>query len=140
MLLVRQPSLVFVFGSLLLAVVGCTPTQQKENRVAKAEPKVNPPMTGKAAAERDIAVGTLRLKLYGKPSDHAFAKADLLKERLGVELELMGCVITDEESNNSDEYNEVMTQEIARRFGPNALQEIDSDARQLMNRRRGDVQ
>jgi hypothetical protein len=95
---------------------------------------------GEAEAERDIKAGTLKRKEYGYPPRWAGLWSDLMKERLGVELELVGdCVVTDEVRANAKGYNRRMNQEIERRFGPGAVEALFQEAREKHEATRADA-
>jgi hypothetical protein len=112
---------ILLLGALLLSPLGC-------NR---------PDVKGEAEteAERDIAAGTLRIKTYGYPVEWIGKYRQLMHNRLGVELmTVAGCVVTEELVENVRGYNRRMKQEIAARFGPNALDDIRKEAEEEYNR------
>jgi hypothetical protein len=84
-----------------------------------------PEEVGAAEAERDIAAGILRLKTYGLPAPWFVDYQNLMKSRLGVEIKpVAGCVVTDYLTKNAGGYNRRMNEEIARRFGARAHDQI----------------
>jgi hypothetical protein len=86
--------------------------------------------SGQGAARRDIDRGHLELRGYGLPASWVPAYARLLKERLQVEYkQVAGCEVTDDLVNETDAYNAVMTAEIERRFGRDALTALRDEAR-----------
>ena len=88
----------------------------------------NPAARGSRAAKRDIRRGKLVLRGYGLPAPYYFAYVAAVQRRLGVTLEMVGgCTMREPESSEADAYNDVMKREIARRFGPNALSDIDAE-------------
>src|SRR5947208_4779012 len=70
-------ALVAHFALLVLFFVGCS---------------LSPEAKGRDEAERDIAAGKLRLEMYTYTNSVIFEYQKLLKDRLGVELVLKGCV------------------------------------------------
>jgi hypothetical protein len=85
---------------------------------------------GTAEAERDIKAGALKLKTHGYPAPWLHVWSDLMKERLGVEVEVVGdCVVTDELEANVKSYNERMNREIERRFGTGVVEALFQEAR-----------
>jgi hypothetical protein len=85
---------------------------------------------GATEAERDIKSGALKLKLSGYPVRWQSVWIGLMKERLGVEVEIAGdCVVTEELRSNIKCYNERMNREIERRFGAGVVEALFQEAR-----------
>ena len=91
--------------------------------------RANAAARGRAAAERDILEGQLRIRTYGLPSPSAGLYRELLKEKLGIDVvTVAGCVVNESLVAETDAYNTLMEAEISRRFGPDILQTIDREA------------
>ncbi|MHC4414826.1 MAG: hypothetical protein ACYS0G_06035 [Planctomycetota bacterium] len=88
------------------------------------------------AADRDIATGVLRVKLFGMPMPSDIVYQRILKERFGIEVELGGCVLPTE--YDVAPYNQRMREEIERRFGPGVLEKTQEEARRRQERRQED--
>jgi hypothetical protein len=93
-----------------LAIYFCLPSRQLNTPIWMSANDV-----GAAEAERDIKQGELKLKTFGYPSKWRPLWVDLMKERLGVEVEAVaGCVVTEELAANVKGYNQRMKREIDR--------------------------
>jgi hypothetical protein len=94
------------------------------------DPKTTWRSEGRKQAKSDIAAGKLCLKTYGLPPEWTWKYESMAKEKYGVEFDAVaGCVVNDELMERTDGYNELMLQEIKRRFGPNALEKLAEEAR-----------
>jgi hypothetical protein len=90
------------------------------------------PQDGEAEAERDIRAGKLYIKAAGLPASYFDEYAQLLHDRLRVELVLVaGCQVDSALENYLKAYNGRVEREVARRFGPNAISDIRKEAAQL---------
>jgi hypothetical protein len=88
-----------------------------------------PEEAGAAEAERDIAAGVLRLKTYGLPAHWYDDYQKMMKSRLGVEIKpVAACVVTSTLTRNVGGYNRRMEEEITRRFGAAAHDQIVAQA------------
>jgi hypothetical protein len=95
---------------------------------------------GEAEAERDITAGTLKLKEMGYLAPWADVWIDLMKERLGIEVEVVaGCVVTEELLANVKGYNRRMNQEIERQFGAGVVKALVQEAREKYEAARTDA-
>jgi hypothetical protein len=93
----------------------------------------SPEGAGAAEARRDIAAGKLRLKTYGLTAPWFGNYTNLMKSRLGVEtVSVAGCVVDDGLIRNVAGYNARMDEEIARRFGAGAHDEIVAQAQTIL--------
>ena len=80
---------------------------------------------GQAEGKRDIASGKLMLKRYGLLAPWVPPTNKQLKDRLGVETTMVaGCVVTEELVEEANGYNEIMSLEIKRRSGDDAISKI----------------
>jgi hypothetical protein len=85
---------------------------------------------GRAEAEQDLSAGKLRLKVYGLPAPWSRKYHESARKQRGVELVgVAGCLVSQELEERVAGYNEPMQQEIDRRFGPGALEELAATAR-----------
>jgi len=84
---------------------------------------------GRIEAERDMRAGRLCLKFYGfAPRSHA-AYRDLLRDRLGVEMDVVGgCVATHSQRAAWEAYNNTVVAEIERRHGAGVLERTYEEA------------
>ena len=86
---------------------------------------------GAVEARRDIQRGHLELRGYGL--QRATSYAQLLHERLNVQYKsVAGCSVSNQLQRHSNEYNEVMTREIERRFGSGVLARLADEAREAV--------
>jgi hypothetical protein len=85
---------------------------------------------GEVAAERDIKAGKMKVKFFGRPDSWRGANEKLLRDRLGIETEVHGCVGTVEEFCSGDWYNLKIGQEIVQRFGADIFDQLEELARQ----------
>ena len=85
---------------------------------------------GKAEAERDLASGHLRLQLYGRfPEPWDLEYERLCQERLGVQLEFLGDVITSHDlAGHADGYNEVVYRHLKAKHGTDVFERIEAAA------------
>lgn len=96
---------------------------------------ISPYEAGRRDAQRDIAHNVLALEAFGIPEESFPDYERLLKQKYGVSIKWVA-------SNDVPVgvlehwkgYNEVSTSEIERRFGTNALQQAQTEARQLHER------
>ncbi len=83
---------------------------------------------GRAEAERDIAAGTMKLKIYGYMA--GFRDVDRvarvnLRDQLGLELEAVNqCLIDRELAERADGYNDRIQQEVEARHGVGAIEQV----------------
>ncbi len=83
---------------------------------------------GYSEARHDLAAGYLRLKMAAVPALDKKAFEDLFRTRLGVTIvSVPGSMSSTERFGNYFAYNEVMTEEIARRHGRQALEKAYGD-------------
>ncbi|MFO0875566.1 MAG: DUF1080 domain-containing protein [Phycisphaerales bacterium] len=89
---------------------------------------------GAEEARADIGRGVLKLRTFGLPAVWAGDYHELLRTRLGVEIEgVAGCIVDERIVETTKGYNEVMRTEIARRFGAKALDQVQVDAERQWN-------
>ena len=87
---------------------------------------------GRTEAERDIAAGAMKWKIYGHMAglttgDIAFAR--LMRERYGVEVEAVAqCVVTDELVHRAEGYNARISDELDAKFGSDAVKRLRDDS------------
>ncbi|HEX4607545.1 MAG TPA: hypothetical protein VH092_05000 [Urbifossiella sp.] len=83
---------------------------------------------GRAFAERDIAAGTMRWKIYGHLAgiQDADRVAEVrLRNRFGLEVEVVAqCVLTYELKHLSDGYNDRIQQEVEARHGAGVIADV----------------
>ena len=93
----------------------------------EARPLTRAAEDGRHEAQRDIREGKLILRSYGLMAGGTSPYTRLLFERLGVRTRAVaGCVVDATIIEKTSAYNEVMKEEISRRFGAEALEEIAS--------------
>ena len=93
------------------------------------KPVDNAAIRGRFDAEQDIKAGRLILRTYGFAAGGKSTYALLLEKRLGVRMRAVaGCVVSQEILAETAAYNEVMTAEIKRRFGPRILEDLQKEA------------
>ena len=96
-----------------------------------AQPAETAAQRGTRDAHADIARGRLAFRVAGLPDVSTFAYWDLLKSRLGVEIEgVAGCIVDEEIVESLGAYNKVMEAEIKRRHGKNVLKRLREEAQQ----------
>jgi hypothetical protein len=83
---------------------------------------------GSPEAEREISLGTLKLKTFGLQADFDREYAALLKERCKVDVQYVPGEIGASEQKDIERYNRRMTQEIEKRFGAGILDRIRDEA------------
>jgi hypothetical protein len=87
---------------------------------------------GQADALKEIAEGRLALETMGLPAVWRGTYMDLLKERHGIQLRAVaGCIVNSSITGHARGFNEIMTAEIAKRFGADALDKVRTDAERL---------
>ena len=85
--------------------------------------------SGAGEARRDIERGHLELRGYGLPARCTPDYVRLLKDRAGVSyVPVAGCSVSRPLRRHTDEYNEVMTREIERRFGAGIVERLFDEA------------
>src|SRR6266576_313749 len=85
--------------------------------------------SGAQEAQQDIQRGHLELRGYGLPARWVPDYVRLLNDRLGVRFNAVaGCRVSSRLLKHSNEYNEVMTQEIERRYGTGILEKLADEA------------
>src|SRR5688500_8402589 len=90
---------------------------------------------GREEARADIEAGDLILRTYGIATSGDSPYNRLLSERLGVKVRIVGgCTPSLKTIVETTAYNDVMEAEIRRRFGSNALAEIERDAKAATER------
>jgi len=86
-------------------------------------------LNGREGAERDIAAGRVALELFVSPWGGGDRGAAILKERFGIESKV---VVADlffaGEREHAEGYNEIMREEIERRFGLGVIEQADAEA------------
>lgn len=119
-------SSMIIFGLIIgLQTCGCTVQTDSDLR-----------SQGTQEAEQDIAEGKLRLRTFGFPDVLYLEQYKLLlKEKFGAELAVVaGDVVDDRETEakiiRAKAYNARMREEIAERFGREALAAVEREARQ----------
>ena len=113
-----RPLRFFAMIVALLALLGCSDQKAKWRSEGRSE------------AEKDLAAGQLRLKIYGLPFPWDRKYREMAWERLGVELDFVaGCIVDDELVERVAGYNEPMQREIDRRHGPGAMDKLAEAAR-----------
>jgi len=111
--------LVIVVALALTSLAGCEAPKVKWRSEARAE-----------EAERDIAAGKLCLKTYGLPEHRSRKYYAMAKEKYDLDFDrVAGCFVDEQLVERVKGYNEPMLQEISRRFGPNALENLAKEAR-----------
>jgi hypothetical protein len=87
---------------------------------------------GQADALKEIAEGRLALETMGLPAVWRGTYMDLLKERHGIQLRAVaGCIVNSSITGHARGFNEIMTAEIAKRYGADALDKARTDAERL---------
>jgi len=87
---------------------------------------------GQLQAASDLRHGVATLRTYGYPAASRRAYAKLLYKRFGVRLDAVaGCVVSTALIETARGYNKVVSQAIARLYGPNALKRASQDATRL---------
>jgi hypothetical protein len=83
---------------------------------------------GRAEAERDLAAGRLCIRSYGLPPPWLGRYVARARADLGVEIEAVGgCEVDDAVVARAEGYNEIMSGELDRRFGPGALGRLTAE-------------
>ena len=103
-----RPFTLFLPAILLIAMAGCS--------------------DGSPEAEREIAIGVLKLKTIGLQADVDREYAALLKERCKLEVEYVPGNVGAKEEKDIERYNRRMTQEIEKQFGAGILAKIRDEA------------
>ena len=89
---------------------------------------------GRTDAERDIANGSMKWKIYGHfagLTDTDQLANEQLRKRLGVELEAVAqCVVTSELVERTKGYNGRIQEEVERRHGAGAIEQVWEEAAQ----------
>jgi hypothetical protein len=86
-------------------------------------------LSGQSEARNTLAGGRLELETCGLPSDWTPGYERLLLERYGIQTRTVaGCIVTDQILDHERGYNEVMRDEIQRRFGSRIWKETIRDA------------
>lgn len=86
---------------------------------------------GRAEAERDIAAGTMKLKIYGHfaglTATDAIAR-EKLRERFGIELVAVAqCVVSAEQVANAEAYNDRIREEVEGTHSARAIRKVWDD-------------
>ena len=86
---------------------------------------------GRADARKDLQAGKLRVETMGfPPAPWEKTHERLLKERYGIEFQWVAdCVVSEGIIGHAKGYNEIMTAEIARKFGDDVLKKTADEAR-----------
>jgi len=88
-------------------------------------------VNGRADAQKDLKAGKLILETMGPPPapwERTYEK--LLKERHGITYSwVAGCIVNDRVSGHARAYNQIMEEEIDRRFGKGVLEKTAEEAR-----------
>lgn len=92
---------------------------------------------GRKEAAESIAAGHPELLAGGMPGRGRMFYSELLREEMGVELRNTGCMMSMESSALHSANNDAVTAWIAERFGPNALENLQTRAEALSERYRG---
>lgn len=91
---------------------------------------VSPYEAGQRDAHRDIAHGVLALEAFGTPRESFPAYETILKEKYGVTMKWVASNdVPIKVLEHWKGYNEVAKAEIERKFGANALQQAQTEAR-----------
>jgi hypothetical protein len=86
-------------------------------------------LSGQSEARHALAGGRLELETCGLPADWTPEYERLLLERYGIQTRpVAGCIVTDQILDHERGYNEVMRDEIQRRFGSRIWKETIRDA------------
>jgi hypothetical protein len=124
----------------LIAGVGCGHAQPERKPPAEEKGQQDDPKRrGEADARKHIAANKLTLKMSGLRREWGLIYDQVLKERLGVESEVVAdCDVDVSLAKYADAYNRLMEEEIARRFGPAALEEVakETDKREEVRRKK----
>lgn len=113
-----------------VAVSACEPTQPRTGTLDGSEDNYTGGVkAGRRDAENDLRAGILRLKAYGLPADWRPTYERMLKERYGVEYDVVaGCMVTSDLTDYVTGYNGPMHKEITRRFGKDVLKKLAAEA------------
>lgn len=88
-------------------------------------------------AERDLAQGVLALRVCGPPTAWRARFAELLRGRLGVEVDSVGGFLSRERDvQRAAGYNAVMRAAIEARFGDGVVAELEAEAAQVADDQR----
>ena len=113
---------IFTTAALVLALLSPPYKPLMSSRAAAEE--------GRAEAKTDIAAGRLILRTYGISPAAESPYTRLLAERLGVKVVVVAACTPDARTiTETAAYNEVMKREIRKRFGRNALEDIERETR-----------
>jgi len=89
-----------------------------------------------ADAQRDIAAGKLIIKWFGLPDGSESNYAALAKQRYGITVQFVaGDVLTRQEYTYWSSYDRTSRREIELRYGPFALDSLETEARLLHNKK-----
>lgn len=90
---------------------------------------------GRSDARADLRAGRLAIETFGLPPRDRPIYHRLLKERYGIEPRVVaGCIVNDSILGHVRGYNEVMREEIQRRFGANVFERTAEEARRIYAR------
>ena len=123
---------------LLCVLSGCqqgTPPAMKDKLIRVEPPTLvhfSAARRGRDAALGDIAQGKLRLEFPGRPGPGSFDYAQIFKARYGVEIDVGGVAM--KHTDYLSEYNRIMKEEIARRFGESVVSEVQAEVDVLISR------
>ncbi len=89
---------------------------------------------GRASAERDIAAGLLKLKVYGPPPPPWYQEyIRLLHDRYGIQLVgVAGCIVSKSLTKEVAGYNDKMHYEIYTRFDGDVLESAAREAKSAL--------
>ena len=94
--------------------------------MSKFDEHIDPELfaSGRAEAEREIAVGQLGYREYGKLVAWWSEVAAILESEYGINLQVVGeCISTLDVASRAEGYNQRMAKEIQDRFGADVVEE-----------------
>ncbi len=92
--------------------------------------------TAIADAQRDISAGKLIIKWFGLPDGSESNYAALAEQRYGITVQIVaGDVLTRQEHTYWSSYNRTSRREIELRYGPSALDSLETEARLLQKKK-----
>lgn len=112
--------LLATFVGIFFLEAGCAPQAGNSGAVAGGGQR-----NGKAEARKDMAAGHLYLKAYGIPQPATEQYAALLQEDMHVTYQQVGgCMVDKAFAKYVADYNKVVLDYLAEKYGPNAVMNI----------------
>ncbi len=141
-LLLRAGALALLGVAGLLGGFGCFQPEPGRKPAAEQIPaKDDPKRRGEDDARKAIAANKLVLKTWGLRRERGEIYDQVLKERLGVDSERVAdCEVDSDLWEYARAYNRLMQEEIGRRFGQGALDQVarEADKREAARRKKWD--